>query len=221
VESNFFNNLRKLLEKLPGIGPRQANRFLWALLDFTDMEQNELSRAIAEIPKHLKRCSICFRAFSVKDGEKICSFCLPAQAGGSSKRDKNKIMVLEKDSDLLNMERAGVYDGLYHILGGMIDPMEEKGLVRERIKKLHERLSTLPSSKSDFPGKSDFFPGKASEVILALSPTKLGEFTSNYTTRVLEPLQVKITRLARGLSTGVELEYADEMTLRNALDNRR
>ena len=130
-------------------------------------------------------------------------------------------MVLEKDSDLLNMERAGVYDGLYHILGGMIDPLEEKSLVRERIKKLHERLSALPGKKSDFPGKSDFEEGKASEIILALSPTKLGEFTSNYITRVLEPLKVKITRLARGLSTGVELEYADEMTLKNALDNRR
>jgi len=216
VGSDFFNHLRKLLEKLPGIGPRQANRFLWALLDFTDDEQNELSNAIAEIPKHLKRCNICFRAFSVKNGEKICSFC-----GLNSKRDKNKIMVLEKDSDLLNMERAGVYDGLYHILGGMIDPLEEKSLVRERIKKLHERLSALPGKKSDFPGKSDFEEGKASEIILALSPTKLGEFTSNYITRVLEPLKVKITRLARGLSTGVELEYADEMTLKNAFDNRR
>ena len=216
MESNFFNNLRKLLEKLPGIGPRQANRFLWALLDFKDEEQHELSNAIGEIPKHLKRCNICFRAFSVKNGEKICSFCSP-----NSKRDKNKIMVLEKDSDLLNMERAGVYDGLYHILGGMIDPLEEKSLVRERIKKLHERLSALPGKKSDFPGKSDFEEGKASEIILALSPTKLGEFTSNYITRVLEPLKVKITRLARGLSTGVELEYADEMTLKNAFDNRR
>ncbi|OGF74673.1 hypothetical protein A2W54_04270 [Candidatus Giovannonibacteria bacterium RIFCSPHIGHO2_02_43_13] len=247
--SDFFNHLRKLLEKLPGIGPRQANRFLWALLDFTDDEQNELSNAIAEIPKHLKRCNICFRAFSVKNGEKICSFC-----GLNSKRDKNKIMVLEKDSDLLNMERAGVYDGLYHILGGMIDPLEEKGLVRERIKKLFERVNTEHSGKN---GRLNTMPkaqvlqdlaqrdgasraisqqrdmrvlaksgAEASdiaslEIILALSPTKLGEFTSNYITRVLEPLKVKITRLARGLSTGIELEYADEMTLRNALDNRR
>jgi len=232
VDSNFFNNLRKLLEKLPGIGPRQANRFLWSLLDFTENEQNELSLAIAEIPKHLKRCGVCFRAFSVKDGEKICSFCSP-----NSKRDKNKLMVLEKDSDLLNMERAGVYDGCYHILGGMIDPLEEKGLVRERIKKLFERLNSMPKAQilrdlAQRDGASRAIlqqenmrvgakSGAEAEVILALSPTKLGEFTSNYTTRVLEPLQVKITRLARGLSTGVELEYADEMTLRNALDNRR
>lgn len=217
MDSNFFFTLRKLLEKLPGIGPRQANRFLWAMLDFTDDEQRDLARAIAELPMHLRRCKTCWRAFSIKTPtieDKICSFCAP-----TSRRDRTKIMVIEKDNDLLNIERSGTYSGTYHVLGGMIDPLDENPIVRERIKKLYERLS--PSSKSDFPGKSDFFPGKASEVILALSPTKMGEFTSNYTAKVLEPLGPKITRLARGLSTNVELEYADETTIRHALDNRR
>ncbi|OGF61170.1 recombination protein RecR [Candidatus Giovannonibacteria bacterium RIFCSPHIGHO2_01_FULL_45_33] len=208
MDSNFFHTLRKLLEKLPGIGPRQANRFLWAMLDFSEDEQKDLARAIAELPKHLRRCAVCSRAFNVRvqavaanSDEKHCSFCFEY-----SKREKNKIMVIEKDNDILNIERSGAYGGLYHVLGGMIDPLDENPIVRERIKKLYERV-----------GKNH--PNY--EVILALSPTKTGEFTSNYITKVLEPLAPKITRLARGLSTGVELEYADEMTIRHALDNRR
>lgn len=207
MDPNFFHTLRKLLEKLPGIGPRQANRFLWAMLDFSEEEQKDLARAIAELPLHLKRCASCWRAFSVKaaapqksQDEKNCSFCWE-----NSKRERTKIMVVEKDNDILNIERSGTYEGLYHVLGGMIDPLDENPVVRERIKKLYERLGA--------PAKT--------EVILALSPTKTGEFTSNYITKVLEPLAPKITRLARGLSTGVELEYADELTLRNALEHRR
>ncbi|MDO8523353.1 MAG: toprim domain-containing protein [bacterium] len=214
MDSNFFHTLRKLLEKLPGIGPRQANRFLWAMLDFSEDEQKDLARAIAELPNHLRRCTTCWRAFSVKTnaGEgKVCSFCLPAEASAkagwaNSKRERNKIMVIEKDNDILNIERSGAYSGLYHVLGGMIDPLDENPIVRERIKKLYERMGKNQSK---------------CEVILALSPTKTGEFTSNYIAKVLEPLAPKITRLARGLSTGVELEYADEMTLRHALDNRK
>ena len=246
MDSNFFNNIRRLFEKLPGIGPRQANRFLWALLDFSEEEQRELSKAIAEIPKHIKRCAECSRAFMVKNDEKICSFCSP-----NSKRDKSKLMVVEKDNDILSIEKSGAYAGLYHVLGGMIDTLNENPIPRERIKKLFARISKVkiaPGKKSDFPGKSDFEEGAIREVILAFSPTKMGEFTSNYVVKVLEPLLnpvrgskddvntkndssidigkrasngVKITRLARGLSTGVELEYADEMTLRHALDNRK
>ena len=115
-------------------------------------------------------------------------------------------MVLEKDSDLLNVEKSKIYNGLYHILGGAIDPLESSsGSARERIKTLYSRVERV----------------KPKEVILALSPTKLGEFTTNYTIKVLEPLKVKITRLGRGLATGTDMEYADEMTLKQALDNRK
>ncbi len=224
MDSNFFHVLRKYLEKLPGVGPRQANRYLWAMVDFSEDEQQDLARAIAELPNHLRRCTSCWRAFSVKSSplaakhEKNCSFCV-----GTSKRDNTKIMVVEKDNDLLNIERSGAYHGIYHVLGGMIDPLDENPIVRERIKKLYERLNGPKSPKLSLGQETglNLVSDKSAEVILALSPTKMGEFTSNYIAKVLEPLSPKITRLARGLSTGVELEYADEMTLHHALDNRR
>jgi len=222
----WFEDLKKLLEKLPGVGPRQAGRFIWALLDFSGDEQQKLSKAIAELSKHLKRCGTCFRAFSPplnpllsKEGRGgTCSFCLP-----TSKRDHTKIMVVEKDNDLLNIEKSGAYGGFYHVLGGMIDPLDENPIVRERIKKLYERIScSSPPEADPHLAETDVFPR---EIILALSPTKMGEFTSNYIIKILEPItkpqNLKISRLARGLATGTDLEYADELTLRQALDNRK
>ncbi len=209
--SQFFTSLRKLFEKFPGIGPRQANRFIWALLDFSEEEQKELVGAIATLPKHMRRCDVCFRAFTVKDSEHTCSFC-----GPHSRRDHGKLMVLERDSDLLNVEKAGIYHGLYHVLGGALDPLDENSIVRERIKKLYERFSPTHSISSRLNPNQNLGPtpsqksnglGFNTEIILALSPTKLGEFTSEYVKKILEPLtqekKIKITRLGRGLSTGV------------------
>ncbi len=219
METNYFQELKKYFEKFPGIGPRQASRFIWALLDFSDDEREKFSSLITSLDRHLNRCESCFRIFPIHDDKvsSSCSFCVK-----NSHRDHSKIMVVERDSDLLNIEKSGAYKGLYSVLGGLIDPLEKNELPRERIKILYGRVSTLLSSTPsvESPKTPGVFPCKA-EVILALSPTKLGEFTSNYVHKVLEPLQVKITRLARGLSTGVELEYADEYTLRHALDNRK
>lgn len=215
--SEFFIKLRGLLEKLPGIGPRQANRFIWAFLDFRPEEQRALGEAVIALGKHLCRCSVCFRVFPVHDGETTCSFCAP-----KSSRNQEIIMVVERDSDLLNIERSGLFKGVYHVLGGMFDPLESENIVRERIKALYERLAR--GQTSDVHGTSDV---EEREIILALSPTKMGEFTSEYIKKVLEPLlsrptaQLQITRLGRGLSTGIELEYADELTLRQAIDNRK
>ena len=206
-QSQFFTQLRRLFEQFPGIGPRQANRFIWTLLDLGPESQKELSNAILDISKQMHRCDVCMRVFPSQATSTTCSFCAP-----KSNRDKNKIMVLEHDSDLLNVEKTKLYSGLYHVLGGALDPMDEHGVVRERIKKLYERLEKKNSNI---------------EIIFALSPTKLGEFTAQYVQKVLEPLlggstpKLKITHLARGLATGVELEYADEVTLRQALDNRK
>ena len=205
-QSQFFTRLRRLFEQFPGIGPRQANRFIWTLLDFDPAEQKQLGEAILGLSKQMQRCNVCMRVFPVHNHEATCSFCLP-----ESHRDHEKIMVVEHDNDLLNIEKTKLYGGLYHVLGGALDPLDENGVVRERIKKLYERVER----------------DKTTEIILALSPTKLGEFTSEYIKKVLEPLlgspatKFKITRLARGLATGVELEYADEITLRQALDNRK
>lgn len=206
--SQFFVGLRKLFEKFPGIGPRQANRFIWAMLDFAPDEQKLLGETILALPSRMRRCDVCFRVFPVSDSETTCSFC-----SSSSKRDHCMLMIIEHDSDLLNIEKAGIYRGLYHVLGGPLDPLQEQSIVRDRIKALYERLSRGRTSSV--------------EIILALSPTKMGEFTAHYIQKILEPLlngrtaKLKITRLGRGLATGMELEYADELTLKQALDNRK
>ena len=237
MQNDFFNELKKLFEKLPGIGPRQASRFIWAMVDFSGDERKKMAQLINSLDKHLFRCGECLRVFSVAaphsstlgvgglqtpsvfpQGAALCSFCKP-----NFSRDHSKIMVVERDSDLSNIEKSGAYNGLYHVLGGIINPLQDNQRARDGIKKLFERLNSRPvSSKSDFRSgkKPDFFPS-GREIILALSPTKLSEFTGNYIVKVLEPLKPKITRLGRGLATGTELEYADETTLRQALDNRK
>lgn len=215
MQNDFFNELKKLFEKLPGIGPRQASRFIWAILDFSDSERKKMAELINSLEKHLLRCGRCLRTAPAEASAKagfICSFCQP-----NSSRDRNKIMVVERDGDLINIEKSGIYKGLYHVLGGAFDPLEENGVVRERIKKLHERLNNMP-----MVAKSG---AEAREIILALSPTKLGEFTNNYIIKILEPItksrNIKISRLGRGLASGTDLEYADETTLRQAIDNRK
>ena len=215
MEPNYFLELRNLLEKLPGVGPRQAARYLWAFLDFGKKDREKLADLLANLDKNLKRCKECFRAFMGAGA--VCGFCSPA-----SRREHNKIMILERDSDLLNMEKSGVYKGLYHILGSIIDPADENTVTRERIKALYERISHSSTLGVESPKTPSVFP---CEIILALPTTKLGEFTASYIEKILEPLQkskkIKISRLARGLSTGVELEYADEMTLKQAMQNRK
>lgn len=201
MEQNYFLELKKFLERFPGVGPRQAARYVWALLDFEPKEREKLSSLIGALDKHLTRCGECFRA----NKSDLCSFCAP---GGS--RDRSKIMVVEKDSDLINLEKSKIYSGLYHVLGNALDPLEDSAsAARERVKAFYKRVEAK----------------KPKEIILALSPTKLGEFTSNYIEKILEPLlksrNIKISRLARGLATGTDLEYADEATLRQALDNRK
>lgn len=207
MHSDYFQELRSLFEKLPGIGPRQAARFIWAMLDFAPEERKKISELIVVLDKRLARCVECFRAApseaSAKEGF-LCSFCQP-----NSSRDHTKIMVVERDSDLLNIEKSKIYNGIYHVLGDVLDPLEKDDKVRRRIKKLQERVAA---------------PG-AAEIILALSPTKLGEFTAGFIEKIFEPHakshNIKISRLGRGLATGTDLEYADETTLRQALDNRK
>lgn len=197
MNSDYPAQLKKLLEKLPGIGPRQAARFVWAMLDFSAEERKKMAELIGALDKNLIRCAECFRASKTSP----CSFCAP---GGS--RDKSKIMVVEKDSDLVNIEKSKIYGGLYHVLGGALDPLDDAAnAARERVKALYSRAERL----------------KPKEIILALSPTKMGEFTESYIVKILEPLKIKTTRLGRGLATGIDLEYADEATLRQALDNRK
>ncbi len=200
--NNLFSDLKNLFQNLPGIGPRQASRFIYSLVDFSNEDRKKMGELISYLNKSLKRCEDCFRIFSISQNNatgNICGFC-----DKNSARDQTKMMVLEKDSDLFNIEKSGFYNGYYFVLGNLLDPLE-KNTAEERIKILKNKTA----------GKKNV------EIILALSPSKLGEFTCEYITKTLNNHSFKITRLARGLSSGTDLEYADENTLKHALENRK
>ena len=194
MENNFFAELKSFFQKFPGIGPRQASRFVYSLVDFSEDERKKMGEMVGGLDKHLRRCEKCFRVFTVSP----CSFC-----SSTSHRDKSKIMVVEKDSDLTNFEKTGEHKGTYFVLGGLFDPLGENLTPKNRIE-------ILKNNSKNF-----------GEVILALPSTKLGDFTSEYIKKSLPEGSIKITRLARGLSSGVELEYADENTLKHAFLNRK
>jgi len=191
--------LQKLIDKLtklPGIGPRHAMRLILAMLEWPDEDVRELGETVATLKEGHILCSQCFN-FSDNG---LCSIC------SNGKRNRNRIAVVERVTDLATMEKAGVFDGVYHVLGGAINPVA--GYVPEKLKirELIDRASTM---------------GTGGEVILATNPTTYGETTALYLEQELAPLKIKITHLARGLASGTTIEYADETTLANAFKNRR
>ncbi|MGD0977211.1 MAG: recombination mediator RecR [Minisyncoccia bacterium] len=197
--TNKFRLLAKQLSKLPGIGPRQAMRLVLAMVEWPKPEVQALADALAEITNGPVLCKQCF---NFTDDE-LCHIC------ASHRRDQTKIAVVEKITDLESMEKASVFQGVYHVLGGVINPAE--GILPEKlkIKELKERIHKLMKLTPDI------------ELIIATNPNAEGETTAKYLEEELKSSGVKTTRLARGLSAGSSLEYADETTLANALKNRR
>ncbi len=194
-----FRHTIKLIQKLPGVGPRQAARFILALLQKDETELRELGQAIYDLKKNIRFCKQCFNISE----ETLCHVC------SDRKRDQTKLLVVEKVTDLDPIERSGVYKGLYHVLGGAISPLD--GITPDKLHfgELQERIAQLCSSGTV-------------EVILATNPNASGETTSLYLRDLLANKKgVSITRLGRGLSSGTNLEYADEITLKNALESRK
>jgi len=196
--------LQKLIEKLiklPGIGPRHAMRLILALLEWPDEDVRELGETVAVLKEgHV----LCERCFNFSDNG-LCSIC------ANGKRNQHRIAVVERVTDLATMEKAGIFDGVYHVLGGAINPAG--GYLPEKLK-VHELIIRV----NELKGSAN--PAKI-EVILATNPTTYGETTALYIEQELKPLGVLITRLARGLASGTTIEYADESTLANALKNRK
>ncbi len=194
-----IDHLARLLNDLPGIGPRQSKRLAYALILKPKSFADELSRLIHEVKEEVRNCSSCYRFISKKnlvDG--LCSICRnPA-------RNKSLLMFVARDVDLQSMERSGIYDGLYFVLGGSVPVLEKD---TQAFIRLHELTSLLASRDG------------ISEVILAHNQTPEGEHTAIILEETLRG-PFKISRLGRGLSTGTELEYSDNETLRNALRNR-
>jgi len=195
-----IQNLIDIFAKFPGVGPRQAARFVFYLLDIPANMRNELAKGIAGLADLLLTCSRCGNIEAERDlSDLLCSICL------NLNRDQKRIAVVEEVIDLRAIERTHIYNGLYHVLAGNI--IGKRGAIADVIpvKKLIARI------RKESP----------EEVIIATSPTYEGDATGRYIERELAPLGVKITRLARGLSKGVDLEYVDEETLCEALAGRR
>ncbi len=183
------------LHRLPGIGPKTAQRLAYFLLRASEEQARALAEAIVTVKEKIVLCSVCQ---SVTEADP-CFFC------GDERRDRAKICVVEKPLDVLALERTRNYDGLYHVLHGVLSPMEGVGPGDLKIEELLVRLRD----------------GSVREIILATNPNLEGEATAMYLSRLVAPLGVKVTRLARGLPFGSDLEYADQMTLTRALEGRQ
>lgn len=192
--------IQKLVEHfstLPGIGPRQATRFVYFLLKQDSEKIEAFADAIGELQTSISLCKECFLPH-----EDVCVICT------DPKREHDTVCVVEKESDALRLEKTGIYNGRYFVIGGTIGALEQSSDIKKRI----DILKKLVES------------GTVKELILGLNPTQEGIFTNSYVERVLQDISTKkprITRLGRGLTTGVELEYVDEDTLRNALEGRK
>jgi recombination protein RecR len=193
--TDSVNRLIQELSKLPGIGPKSAQRLTYYLLRTPDEQAKALAEAILSLRQKTQLCSCCF---NIADSD-LCPICR------SNERDKNKVCIVEQPQDILAIEHARVYKGLYHVLHGAISPTEGIGTDDIRLKELLERLK---GSQVD-------------EVIIATNPTLEGEATAMYINKLISPLSIKVTRLARGLPFGTELEYADDVTLTHALEGRQ
>lgn len=194
-----FKQTTKLLQRLPGVGPRQAARFVLALLEKDESVLRELGQAITNLKKEIRFCRECFN-ISEDSNCYICS---------DPKRDQAKLLVLEKVTDLDSIEKTGLYKGLYHVLGGSIDPLDGATPETLRFKELERRVDNLSEKKE-------------LELIIATNPSTSGETTALYIRDLLKDKpSISLTRLGRGLASGSNLEYADEITLKNALEYRK
>ncbi len=195
-----FKYLVQLFRKLPGVGPRQAARFVLALMDRTEAELIELGSAISSLHQTVRFCERCF---NIAD-DHVCAIC------ASARRDRTKVLVVEKVTDLDSVEKTGLYQGLYHVLGGALNPVDGITPDRLRIGELVRRTRELTAEHGNV------------ELIIATNPTTPGETTALYLRDAFaHESGVTLTRLARGLASGSHVEYADELTLKHALEERR
>ncbi|MFH1542398.1 MAG: recombination mediator RecR [bacterium] len=189
-----LKNLIEELKKLPGIGPKSAQRLLFHLLQTAPKDVDKLVFAIKDAKEKIRHCSVCFNITDVN----------PCQLCSDRTRDEHLLCIIGEPKDLLAIERSGGFKGKYHVLGGLLSPLDGIGPENLRIRELMQRL-----------GEEKF-----SEIILATSPTAEGEATNIYLMRLIKPLGIKLTRVAYGLPIGADMDYADEATLYKSLEGR-
>lgn len=183
------------LERLPGIGPKSAQRIAYWLLTAESADAGRLANAITEVKRTIHFCPVCFN-FAEDD---LCGVCADPE------RDRSSVCVVEEPRDLVAVDRTGEFRGTYHVLQGAISPIDGIGPERLRVRELIDRLA----------------PGEITEVVIATNPNVEGETTALYLARLIKPLGIKVTRIASGLPVGGDLEFADEVTLGRALECRR
>ena len=186
--------LIEAFNRLPGVGPKSAQRLTYFMIRMPRAEAEALAEAVISVKDRIVLCSKCLNITE----DTVCGVCT------NERRDRTRICVVEEPLDVLALERTRAYDGLYHVLHGSISPVNGIGAEQLKIRELLDRLRDET----------------VTEIILATNPNLEGEATSMYLQRLITPLGITVTRLARGLSTGADLEYADEMTLANALEGR-
>ena len=194
----FTPPLARLIEefqKFPGVGPKSAQRMAFFVLNMSEKDVHSMAQVLVEAKDKVKHCSQCFH-LSANDPCEICT---------NERRDKGTICVVADSRDVIALEKTREYTGFYHVLNGLISPLEGRGPEQLRIRELLARTAG----------------GALREVILAINPTIEGDATVLYISSLLKPLGIKTTRIAFGLPVGSDLEYADEVTLTRALEGRR
>lgn len=208
----IVQNFIEKFSKLPGIGPRQAARLAFWILNGPKEIRQSLRQALENLDKDAKTCGLCHYVIE-NDGNNECHFC------DNPARDHTTICVVEKETDLATIEKSGVYKGLYHILGGLFSALDTAVPKNLKMPELVKRIENSPP-KADQPLARKKIRN-IEEIILALSPTHEGDLTAYYLEKLLRPLKVKITRLGRGLPYGSDVEFADAKTLSGALESRK
>lgn len=189
-----LNNLINSLKKLPSIGEKSAERLAFAIMNFDEEEILLFSNSIKDVKSKIKKCSVCG---NITENE-ICDICL------NEERDKTVICVVEDSKNIITLEKMGTYNGKYHVLNGLISPINGKGPKDIEIDSLIQKVNN----------------NNINEVIIAISPTLEGETTALYISKLLENTKVIVSRIAYGIPMGADMEYLDPMTLSMALNNR-
>lgn len=192
---NALESLVEELRRLPGVGAKSARRLAYHFVEMPKEELNRFIQRLEEAKESIHRCSTCFALGSTDP----CEFC------SDERRDASTILVVETPRDVVAIERTGGYKGLYHVLEGALSPIDGIGVEDIRVKELISRLHDI----------------RVKEVIIATDPDVDGEATALYIARLLQPTGVKVSRIARGIPVGGDIEYADELTLGGALSNRQ
>ncbi len=203
---DIIDKLTEVFKEFPGIGERQAKRFVYFLMSRTPAYSENLSRLLVDLKKDISQCKECFRFFlKTAQNSQLCDVC------SNPNSDSTLLMVIEKDSDLESVKKSRVYNGKYFILGGLVPIVEKNTKSRIRIEELKEKIKKEGNILK--------------EVILAFSLNPQGDHTDSYVREqireITDKLKIKVSSLGKGLSTGTELEYSDNDTLKNALKNRQ